>query len=117
MFNTICAGNTTRNGTRDESTIDIELYYTANSQKDADFVVSQLAAELKDPQYPHLIELALSSGGGITIDENGNCQAETSGLCETSLLHVSGSVFELLISLLTLTFFSFASCEITCQSK
>lgn len=89
VFDANCARILARNGTHARSTINIELFYSATSQKDGDFVVSQLAPELQDPFYPNLFVIALASGG-LSLAENGSCQdAENGNLCATGLLHVS----------------------------
>lgn len=89
---------------RDEESIAIELYYTANSQRDGDFVVSQLSAELRDPLYPNLVVITMSIGPGVSIrGEPGNysChdadEEQKTNICATSLLHVSGTSFLLFL--------------------
>ena len=90
---------------RDEESIAIELYYTANSQRDGEFVVSQLSAELRDPLYPNLVVITMSIGPGVSIrgePDNYSChdaeEVKEANICATSLLHVSA--FSLFLYLL-----------------
>lgn len=69
---------------------DIEYFYSIGNDKDGDFVVSQLAPELKNEASPAKRLFVVPFGGvNLVADESGKytCK-EGDMICEASLIHV-----------------------------